>query len=399
MIEFFLAKDLMSKMIRNRFCLFLSLGFFVISCFTVNTALAAGTILIPASPQVAAKSFFLQDANSGKELAENNADLKLAPASLTKIMTVYVVFSELRNGHLSLDELVTISENAWKTPGSRMFVEVNKQVTIEDLLKGVIIQSGNDASVALAEHVAGDEATFAALMNQHAKRLGMQNTQFTNSMGLPDPEHYTSARDMAILTREMIKEFPEYYAWHAQKEFTYNNITQQNRNKLLWRDESVDGVKTGHTEDAGFCLVASAKRNDMRLISVVMGTKSANARANENQTLLNYGFRFFETHKLYSSHESLTKTRIWKGEKNNLDLGLAEDLYVTIPRRHYNDLKAEISVDKKISAPVSEGQPVGKVNVSLAGETVAEQPLIALRTVDKGNIFQRVYDEALLLLQ
>lgn len=399
MMEFLLTKDLMIKMIRNRFCFFISLGLFIISGISIQTALAAGNILIPASPQVAAKSFFLQDANSGKVLAENNADLKLAPASLTKIMAVYVVFSELRNGHLSLDEMVTISENAWKTPGSRMFVEVNKQVSIEDLLKGVIIQSGNDASVALAEHVAGDEATFAALMNQHAKRMGMQNTNFTNSMGLPDPDHYTSARDMATLTRALIKEFPEHYAWHAQKEFTYNNITQQNRNKLLWRDESVDGVKTGHTEDAGFCLVASAKRNDMRLISVVMGTKSANARANENQTLLNYGFRFFETHKLYNSHESLTKTRIWKGDKNNLELGLADDLYVTIPRRHYNDLKAEISVDKKISAPVSEGQPVGKVNVSLAGETVSEQPLIALSTVGKGNFFQRIYDEALLLLQ
>ncbi len=399
MMEFLLTKDLMIKMIRNRFCFFISLGLFIISGISIQTASAAGNILIPASPQVAAKSFFLQDANSGKVLAENNADLKLAPASLTKIMAVYVVFSELRNGHLSLDEMVTISENAWKTPGSRMFVEVNKQVSIEDLLKGVIIKSGNDASVALAEHVAGDEATFAALMNQHAKRMGMQNTNFTNSMGLPDPDHYTSARDMATLTRALIKEFPEHYAWHAQKEFTYNNITQQNRNKLLWRDESVDGVKTGHTEDAGFCLVASAKRNDMRLISVVMGTKSANARANENQTLLNYGFRFFETHKLYNSNESLTKTRIWKGDKNNLELGLADDLYVTIPRRHYNDLKAEISVDKKISAPVSEGQPVGKVNVSLAGETVSEQPLIALSTVGKGNFFQRIYDEALLLLQ
>lgn len=389
----------MIKMIRNRFCFFISLGLFIISGISIQTASAAGNILIPESPQVAAKSFFLQDANSGKVLAENNADLKLAPASLTKIMAVYVVFRELRNGHLTLDEMVTVSENAWKTPGSRMFIEVNKQVSIEDLLKGVIIQSGNDASVALAEHVAGDEATFAALMNQHAKRMGMKNTHFTNSMGLPDPEHYTSARDMATLTRALIKEFPEYYSWHAQKEFTYNNITQQNRNKLLWRDESVDGVKTGHTEDAGFCLVASAKRNDMRLISVVMGTKSANARANENQTLLNYGFRFFETHKLYNSHESLTKTRIWKGDKNNLELGLAEDLYVTIPRRHYNDLKAEISVDKKISAPVSEGQPVGKVNVSLAGVTVSEQPLIALSTVGKGNLFQRIYDEALLLLQ
>ena len=399
MTNFLLAKNILLKMIPNRFCLLFSLGFFILSGSLSQTALAADKILIPASPQVAAKSFFLEDANSGKTLAENNADLKLAPASLTKIMTVYVVFNEIRNGHLSLDEMVTISEKAWKTPGSRMFVEVNKQVSIENLLHGVIIQSGNDASVALAEHVAGDETTFAELMNQHAERMGMKNTHFTNSMGLPDQDHYTSARDMAILTRALIKEFPEYYAWHSQKEFTYNNITQQNRNKLLWRDESVDGVKTGHTEDAGYCLVASAKRNDMRLISVVMGTKSAKARANENQTLLNYGFRFFETHKLYNSNEELTKARIWKGEKSDLSLGLAEALFVTIPRRHYNDLKAEISVDKKISAPVAEGQPLGMVNVTLVGETVAEQPLVALSAVGKGNFFQRIYDEALLLMK
>lgn len=359
--------------------------------------LAAGNILIPASPKVAASSYLLQDFNSGKILVEKNADKLLPPASLTKIMTVYVVFHELRSGHLTLDEFATISQKAWQTPGSRMFVEVNKQVKIEDLLKGVVIQSGNDASVALAEHVAGDETTFAGLMNQHAQRLGMSHTHFSNSTGLPHPDHLTTARDLAILTRAVIKEFPEYYRWDSEKEFTYNNITQQNRNKLLWRDESIDGVKTGHTEEAGYCLVASAMRDGMRLISVVMGTGSENARANETQTLLNYGFRFFETYLLYKGNESLTETRVWKGAKKNLQLGLAEDFYVTIPRHHYNDLKAVMSTEKRINAPVAKGETVGSINVSMAGKTVAEKPLIALQAMDKGNFFRRIYDEAILL--
>jgi len=373
---------------------------FVITLLLVSsTGNAANTILIPAAPSVAANSYVLLDFNSGKVLAEKNADLRLAPASLTKIMTVYVVFRELKNGHLTLDEKVTISKKAWQTPGSRMFVEVNKQVAIEDLLQGVIIQSGNDASVALAEHVAGDEATFAAMMNQNAERLGMLDSHFENSMGLPSENHYTTARDLAKLTIAVIKEFPDYYRWDSQKEFTFNKITQPNRNKLLWRDKSVDGVKTGYTEEAGYCMVASAKRENMRLISVVMGTKSANARANESQTLLNYGFRFFETHKLYGANEVLTETRIWKGDSKKLPMGLTEDLYVTIPRRHYNDLKAEINMDKKIIAPVNEGVSLGTVNVALVGEVVVEKPLVALKTVNKGSFVQRLYDEAMLMLE
>lgn len=314
-------------------------------------------------------------------------------------MTAYVVFRELNNGHLSLDEKVTISKKAWQTPGSRMFVEVNKQVAIEDLLKGMIIQSGNDASVALAEHVAGDENTFAQLMNQHAKRLGMNNTHFTNSMGLPGPDHYTTARDMATLTRALIREFPNYYGWYSLREFTFNDITQQNRNKLLWRDKSVDGVKTGHTEEAGYCLVTSAQRSGMRLVSVVMGTSSVNARTNESQSLLNYGFRFFETHRLYKAHEPLSEAKVWKGDNDKVDLGLAEDLYVTIPRRHYNDLKAVINIDSRIMAPVAEGEKFGNVTVKLAGETVANKPLIALNSIDKGSFVQRLYDEAMLMIQ
>ncbi|MGR9116762.1 MAG: D-alanyl-D-alanine carboxypeptidase family protein [Gammaproteobacteria bacterium] len=379
-----------------RFFLGLIPWFFIAA---LHSASAANKILIPSPPTVAAKSYILQDANSGKILAEANADVKLAPASLTKIMAVYVVFNELSKGHLSLDEQVTISRKAWQTPGSRMFVEVNKKVKIGDLLKGVIIQSGNDASVALAEHIAGDETTFAEMMNQQAARLGMTHTHFTNSMGLPAEDHYTTARDLAILTRALILEYPDYYRWFSEKEFTFNNITQRNRNKLLWRDETVDGVKTGFTEEAGYCLVASAVREDMRLISVVMGTGSERARANENQTLLNYGFRFYETHRLYKGREALTETRVWKGENKTLGLGLAKDLYVTIPRRHYNELKAVINFDQKITAPIKQGDSFGTVNVTLAGVQVAEEKLIALATINQGNLLRKLVDSALLLVQ
>ena len=356
-------------------------------------------ITTPAAPTIAASGYILMNYDTGKVLAENNADVKLAPASLTKIMSVYVVFREISNGHLHLDDLVTISQKAWETPGSRMFIEVGNQVKVEDLLKGVIIQSGNDASVALAEHIAGDETTFADMMNQHAERLGMKNSHFEDSNGLPIENHYTTARDLAILTQALIKEFPDYYRWFSQKEFTFNNIVQHNRNQLLSRDETVDGVKTGFTDAAGYCLVASALRNDMRLISVVMGASSPNARANENQNLLNYGFRFFEAHKLYQGKTSLAEARIWKGDTKNVPLGLAEDLYVSIPRGHYNDLKAVITIDKKITAPVKEGTKLGTVNVTLKDEVVANKDLIALKSVEQGNIFQRLYDSAMMMLE
>lgn len=356
-------------------------------------------ILTPSAPTIAASSYILQDYNTGKVLAENNADAKLAPASLTKILTVYVVFKEIKNGQLHLEDLVTISQNAWKTSGSKMFVKVNDQVKVEDLLKGVIIQSGNDASVALAEHVAGNEATFAELMNQHATRLGMTNSHFENSDGLPGEKHYTSARDLGILTTALIREFPEFYPWFSQKEFTYNKITQQNRNMLLGRDDSVDGVKTGHTDEAGYCLVASALRSGMRLISIVMGTESVVARANENQTLLNYGFRFFESHRLYEGKKLINEARIWKGATENIALGLTEDLYVTIPRRRYDDLKASINVDKQIIAPVKAGDKLGSVTVKLKDELLTTKDLIALNEVEKGGIFRRLYDSVLMRIK
>ena len=380
----------------KKFTLFLFFGLLV-TFLQANAENAE--ITTPPAPNVAATAYILQDFHTGKVLAENNADARLAPASLTKIMTVYVVFRELSNGHLHLEDMANISEKAWKTSGSRMFVELGNQVKVEDLLKGVIIQSGNDASVALAEHVAGNEATFADMMNQHAARLGMTNSHFKNSDGLPMEDHYTSARDLAILTTALIKEFPDYYRWFSQKEFTFNKITQHNRNQLLSRDESVDGVKTGFTDDAGYCLVASALREDMRLISVVLGAKSANARANENQSLLNYGFRFFESHRLYEGKKPLNEARIWKGAEKTIPLGLAEDLYATIPRRQYNDLKGVITVDKKITAPVKEGAKLGSVKVTLKDQVINEKDLIALKSVDQGNIIQRLSDSVLMMME
>jgi D-alanyl-D-alanine carboxypeptidase (penicillin-binding protein 5/6) len=350
----------------------------------------------PSPPALEAKAFILQDFQTGKVLAEGNADERLAPASLTKIMTVYVVFRELENGHLRLDDLATISKKAWGTSGSRMFVEVNAQVKIEDLLKGVIIQSGNDASVALAEHIAGNEATFADMMNQHAARLGMKNTHFKNADGLPIEDHYTSARDLAILTTALIKEFPQYYPWFAQKEFTYNNIVQHNRNLLLSRDGTVDGVKTGHTEDAGYCLVASALRNDMRLISVVLGTKSANARAVENQNLLNYGFRFFESPRLYEGRTSLSEAKVWKGDAQTVPLGLAESLYVTVPRGSAGEVKTDIHINAPLVAPFKEGDKFGTVEVAYKDKVIDQKDLVALKAVGEGSMFRRLFDGVLM---
>lgn len=378
------------------FILFL---FFFLSSVTFSVNAETTELLTPAAPTIAASSYILQDFHTGKVLAENNADTQLAPASLTKIMTVYVAFQEISKGHLHLTDLATISEKSRNATGSRMFLEVKQQVKIEDLLKGIIIQSGNDASIALAEHIATQESTFADMMNQHAARLGMKNTHFTNSDGLPIENHYTTARDLAILTTALIKEFPNYYPWFSQQEFTFNKVKQRNRNLLLSRDESVDGVKTGHTDDAGYCLVTSALREGMRLISVVMGAKSDKARADENQKLLNYGFRFFESHRLYEAKKPLKEARLWKGADNTIELGLAEDLYATIPRRHYEDLKATIVVDKKITAPIKEGDKYGSVSVALKGEVVSKTDLIALKSVELGNIFQRTYDSIMMLME
>lgn len=366
---------------------------------TLSLALPALAAPIPAPPQVAARAYLLQDFNSGRLLAQSNIHERMEPASLTKLMTAYIVFSELESGTITLSDQVRVSEAAWRMGGSRMFIEVNKLVSVEDLLKGMIVQSGNDASVALAEHVAGSEDAFVSLMNSYAEKLGMTGTHFVNSTGMPDPDHYTTANDLAILTRALIADFPQYYKLYSQREFTFNGITQSNRNKLLWRDKSVDGVKTGHTKSAGFCLIASAQRNDMRLISVVLGTKGENARAQESQKLLNYGFRFFETRRLHGANQAITTVRIWKGEVEQLPLGLTEDLYVTVPRGRFDQLESRNNIAALIMAPAARGRQYGSLVVSLDGEEIAIRPLVALRDVAEGNLWQRLSDEALLLLE
>ena len=366
-------------------------------CFAALTASAA--VPPPAPPSIAASGYLLIDVDSDAMLAEKDSAQRLEPASLTKIMTAYAVFRELSAGSIKQSDEVLVSEKAWKTPGSRMFIEVNKRVSVEDLLKGMIIQSGNDASVALAEHTAGSEEAFANLMNDHARRLGMRNTHFVNATGLPDPEHYTTPRDIAVVTEATIREFPELYKLYAVKEFTFNEIRQHNRNNLLWRDANVDGVKTGHTEAAGYCLVASAKRDDMRLISVIMGTDSEKTRVSESQALLNYGFRFFETHRLYGAGDRLTRTRVWMGEQEELSLGLAKDLYVTIPRQQYKKLEARTEIQPQLEAPISKGQQVGEVVVELDGEVITRHPLIALDEVPEGGIWRTVVDTVLMMLE
>ena len=360
---------------------------------------AAAPLPIPKAPDTGARAFIIQDFNSGRVVAEQASDQAVEPASITKLMTAYAVFRELASGNIALDDMVTISEKAWRTPGSRMFVEVGKQVSVENLLKGMIIQSGNDATVALAEFIAGSEETFAALMNRLAEDLGMTSSHFMNSTGLPDEEHYMSARDIARLAAVLIRDFPAYYSWYSEKEFTWNDITQYNRNKLLWRDESVDGIKTGHTDSAGYCLVTSAEKEGMRLITVVLGTKSVNARAEASQALLNYGFRFFETHKLYDTGTALTNARIWKGTTENVQLGLDRPLYATIPRGQYKSLEASMTVDNQIIAPVSAGQSLGSVLVRLGDEVIAEQELVALQAVGEGSFWQRIVDEAILYFE
>lgn len=360
---------------------------------------AQSATLIPASPKIKAKGYLLIDFDSGKILAEKNSNKRMEPASLTKMLTSYVVSSELKRGSIGLDEMVTVSEKAWRMPGSRMFIEVGKRVSVENLLKGMIIQSGNDATVSLAEYVAGSEDAFVSLMNQYAAELGMVDSHFVNSTGLPKKDHYTTPNDLAKLARALIRDFPEHYEWYSQKKFTFNKINQYNRNKLLWRNKFVDGIKTGHTESAGFCLVASAMRDNMRLISVVLGTRSEEARAAESQKLLAYGFRFFETHKLYTADEPLTTARIWKGATEKLPLGLAEDLYLTIPKGQYKKLDADMNINTRITAPAKKGTSFGTVNVRLGDQQYAERNLIALTDVAKGGLWTSLVDEVKLLFQ
>jgi len=352
----------------------------------------AGARPVPAAPALGAKSYMLMDFNSGRILVEQNTELQVEPASITKLMTSYVVFKELAEGNINLDDMASVSEKAWRTGGSRMFIEPDMQVSVEDLLKGMVIQSGNDASVALAEHVAGSETAFASLMNHYAELLGMTGTSFINSTGLPDPQHYTTTRDIVLLSAAIIREFPGYYAWYSEKEFTFNNIRQHNRNTLLWRDPAIDGLKTGHTEAAGYCLAASAKRDGMRLISTVMGSSSETNRASESQTLLNYGFRFFETVQLYQAGEELALGHVWKGLTEEVALGLQEPLFVTIPRGRYDDLDAQVEMQPELSAPLAAGITVGKITIQLGEELIASRELVTLSAVEEAGFFGRSWD-------
>ncbi|MFC3153152.1 D-alanyl-D-alanine carboxypeptidase family protein [Litoribrevibacter euphylliae] len=364
----------------------ISLFFFFVS------SLVLANPLIPAPPQLAATAYILLDAKSGKVLVEENPDERVPPASLTKMMTSYIAVEEIQRGNVGLDDEVLVSEKAWRMPGSRMFIEVGKKVKVEDLLRGIIIQSGNDASVAMAEHVAGSEEGFADLMNQYVSQLGMTNTHFMNATGLPHADHYASARDLATLAEHTIVDHPEYYGIYSEKVFKYNGIEQPNRNRLLWRDSSVDGLKTGHTNEAGYCLVASAEKDGMRLISVVLGTRSEEARARETQKLLNYGFRYFETLSLYEAGAELTRNRIWKGGQDQVSLGVIDDIVITVPRGSRNDVKANLEVDTIIEAPVEQGQELGNLKIALNGETLVEQPLVALKPVEEAGFFARLWD-------
>ena len=364
----------------------------IVLLLTMMANLVWAAALVPQAPKLAANAYLLMDADSGHIIVEHNADEQVPPASLTKMMTSYILAYEVEVGNVSLADEVRISENAWRTEGSRMFIQEGKFVLLEDLMRGVVIQSGNDASVAVAEHIAGSEEAFADLMNQHAERLGMTNTRFYNSTGLPDEGHLTTARDLAILARAIINDYPDHYAVYAEKEFTFNKIRQPNRNKLLWRDSTVDGLKTGHTQAAGYCLVASAKKDGQRLISVVMGAKSTESRAQESQKLLTYGMRFFESHTLYDAGESLQRVRVWGGESDYLNLVVTDDMMVTVPRGQAKNLQTNIEINPEITAPIEQDQALGSLRIMLDGELVAEQTLVAAKAIPDGGFIKNMTD-------
>ena len=355
-------------------------------------ALAADVRPLPAPPIIGATSYLVIDATTGHQIASLEPDNPVAPASLTKLMTAYVVFKTLAEGQIQLSDEVTVSEKAWRAEGSRMFIEVGKRVPVKDLLLGMIVQSGNDASIALAEYVAGSESVFAEMMNQYARALGMLSTNFVNVTGLPSDDHYSTARDLATLARAIISEFPEYYKWYSIKEFTFNDIKQPNRNNLLWRDPNVDGMKTGHTDAAGYCLVSSAERDNMRVISVVLGTSSAKARIDGSQALLNYAFRFFETRLLYKAGEEITTARVWKSANEFSTIGVLDDLYITLQRGTYDALDSVHNLPAIIEAPVAQGQPLGDLTISLDGSVLLQEPLRALTDNPSGSFWQRTVD-------
>ena len=364
------------------------LGFVFLAAGTVQ----AQQVMIPSPPRLSAEAYVLMDADTGTVLVEHEADKRLAPASLTKMMTSYILSEEVAQGRLSESDLVNISVKAWQKGGSKMFVREGTQVPLMDLLRGVIIQSGNDASIALAEHAAGSEEAFVDIMNQTADQMGMTNTQFRNATGWPAEGHYSSARDMAILARAVIQDHPEHYDIYQEKYFSYNGINQANRNRLLFRDDTVDGLKTGHTEEAGYCLVASAVRRDMRLIAVVMGTDSDSSRAAETQKLLAFGFRYYQTQPIYTAGEVLESTRVWAGRADQVALSVAEDIRLTIPRGAEKNLDAQLHIDQTIKAPIAQGQELGNLTIDLNGQRLVDLPLVAREAVEEAGFFARLID-------
>lgn len=361
-------------------------------CFTILPAFAQ-----PPAFSMAAKSFTLVDFYTGQTLISQNADERLEPASLTKLMTAYVVFSALKQKRITLDQVVPVSNTAWRTVGSRMFIEPNKRVTVDELIRGMIVQSGNDACVALAELIAGSEEMFAHMMNEEAARLGMTNTNFTNSTGLSHPNHYSSAHDLALLAAAIIRDFPEFYPLYSLREYTYNGITQSNRNRLLWIDPNVDGMKTGWTVAAGYCLITSSKRDERRLVSVVMGTATTNVRSKESQRLLNYGFQFFDTAHPYKKHQEITTIQIWKGAQSKLKVGFDHDVYFSLPKGQADKLRARMEYRQPLIAPINQGQEVGIVRFSLDGREIAKYPLVSLEKIDTASIFGRAWDSLQML--
>jgi D-alanyl-D-alanine carboxypeptidase (penicillin-binding protein 5/6) len=374
-----------------------------LSATLAATSASAAPVVMPDAPQIAAKGFVLMDYNSGKVLAEKEMNTQLHPASLTKMMTSYVIGQELKRGNIAPQDEVTISKNAWAKnfpDSSKMFIEVGTKVTVEELNKGIIIQSGNDACVAMAEHIAGSEDAFVDLMNAWAKSIGMTNSHFANVHGLDNPNLYSTPYDMALLGRALIKDVPDEYRIYSEKKFTYNGITQYNRNGLLWdKSMNVDGIKTGHTSKAGYSLVSSATEGKMRLVAVVMGTKNANARKSESKKLLSYGFRFFETVNPHKADETFVEEKVWMGDKDAVALGVDQDTYVTLPRGQAKNLKASFVLEKQLEAPISKGDVVGKLYYQLEGEDVAEYPLLALEDVQEGSLFSRLWDYIVLLFK
>ena len=374
--------------------------FRVVSLFFLFVSLCGtAAAQAPQPPAIAARAWVLMDVSSGESIAARNADERMEPASLTKLMTAYVAFAAIRQKTVAIDQAVPVSVRAWRVGGSRMFIQPNKKVTVEELLYGMIVDSGNDACIALAEAIAGSEEAFVLMMNREAQRLGMNNTNFTNVSGLPDPRHYSTANDLALLTGALIRDFPEYYKIYSVREYRYNNITQLNRNRLLWLDPNVDGVKTGHTESAGYCLVASARRGPRRLMSVVLGTASETLRAQESQKLLNYGFQFFDSVRLYQKEHPISTLEVWKGSASRLHAGVLRDLFVTVPKGDASKLKAELLSEQPLIAPIAQGQKVGTLHVTLDGKPLADYPVVALESVGIAGWLGRAWDSLRLMFK